>query len=91
MLNYQIVHTEKNLENGDLILAAHVRELAARLVQERWLDVSDALQLSKVTLEGRDERARIKAEWFRHNPIDSFVAEAYSLLQKVAIQIKTGG
>lgn len=76
-----------DMENGELILAAHVRELAAHLVEERWLQVSEGLGLSKVTLEGREERARIKAEWRSANPIESFIAEAYRLIQEVAIQI----
>jgi hypothetical protein len=88
VLNSYLIYTEKILETGELILAAHVRELAARLVEERWLKVADGLKLSKETPEGRDERARIKAEWFSNNPIESFFAEAQRVLQEVAIQIK---
>lgn len=81
-------HKESILDNQELIVAAHVRALATRLVQDKWLKVSDGLELSTETQENSDERKRVSAEWFSLNPVDDYIVEAYKLLESAAIQIR---
>lgn len=77
------------MDHIEILVAAHVRDLAVQLRGVRWAKASSDAEFDGATKESRDKGNEFKAAWHIDNPVAGYVPEAYALIRDVALQIQS--